>query len=141
MPDGMRLHASAVSYEGRGVLILGASGSGKSALALHLMAFGAHLIADDQTQLDRVDEVVRLSAPASIAGLIEARGTGLLRADAAPAPLHLVIDLDQSEANRLPDAHTASFLGKTFPCLHKVDTPTWPFAVLQYLKGGRKDPE
>ena len=40
-PDGEILHASCVAVAGRGLLIAGASGSGKSALALDLMAFGA----------------------------------------------------------------------------------------------------
>ncbi|MEL7131646.1 MAG: hypothetical protein AAGK77_04455 [Pseudomonadota bacterium] len=140
--DRMRLHASAVSYDGQGVLILGGSGSGKSSLALQLMAFGAQLIADDQTQLARAGDDVHLSTPDHIAGLIEARGVGLLRAEAVElAPLRLVLDLDQLETKRLPDIHHVAYLGKSFPCLHKVDNPTWPFAVLQYLKSGRKDPE
>jgi len=44
------IHASCVAVDGKGLLITGASGSGKSALALQLMAFGAHLIADDRVK-------------------------------------------------------------------------------------------
>ena len=40
-PETINLHASAVALDGRGALILGASGSGKSGLALRLMALGA----------------------------------------------------------------------------------------------------
>ena len=43
------LHATTVALAGQGVLILGPSGSGKSGLALQLMAMGAELVADDRT--------------------------------------------------------------------------------------------
>lgn len=137
----MRLHASAVIAHERGVLIIGASGSGKSSLALQLMALGATLVSDDQTMLSRVDEMVHMTAPESIAGLIEARGVGILRARNTGARLHLVVDMDQAETKRLPDAHSKTILGQTLPCLHKVDSPAWPSAVMQYLKGGLKYPE
>jgi HPr kinase/phosphorylase len=42
------VHGSVVSLAGRGMLILGASGSGKSALALRLIGRGAALVADDR---------------------------------------------------------------------------------------------
>ena len=72
----MRLHASAVALDGRGVLITGAAGSGKSSLALTLMAYGAVLISDDQTELSRVGDTIWARAPETISGLIEARGAG-----------------------------------------------------------------
>lgn len=137
----MRLHSSAVAFKGLGVLILGASGSGKSALALHLMALGADLVADDQTELDLVNGTIWMRAPDRIAGLIEARGVGILKAKPTVAPLYLVVDLDVTETSRLPDKHVKEFLGQTVPCLHKVDSDAWPFAILQYLKDGRSDPE
>lgn len=141
MPSSVRLHASAVAFEGRGVLILGASGSGKSSLAMHLMKMGATLVADDQTDLAVQNGDVFMHAPDSIAGLIEVRGVGLLNAEASAAPLHLIIDLDTVETKRLPDPHDKTILGKTFPCLHKVDNSVWPFAIIQYLTGGRRNPE
>ena len=45
------LNASCVAWQGRGALILGRSGAGKSALALQLMALGADLVSDDRTEL------------------------------------------------------------------------------------------
>jgi hypothetical protein len=49
---GLALHASAVSFEGRGVLVLGESGSGKSTAAATLCTrHGAALLADDATLL------------------------------------------------------------------------------------------
>ncbi len=64
-------HASCVAYGGRGVLILGASGRGKSALALRLMALGAVLVADDRTDLCREGDSVMARAPDAIKGMIE----------------------------------------------------------------------
>jgi len=51
------LHASCVCLEGRAVLIRGASGSGKSGLALQLIALGAALVADDRTVAELYDMI------------------------------------------------------------------------------------
>ncbi|WP_299551962.1 serine kinase [uncultured Tateyamaria sp.] len=123
------------------MLIIGASGSGKSGLALQLMGLGAMLVSDDQTNLTLVNDAIQMTAPDSIAGLVEARGIGILRADVTVASLHLVIDMDQVETNRLPDLHTKTVMGQPLPCLHKVNSPAWPSAVMQYLKGGLRYPE
>ena len=53
------VHASCVARDGRAVLIRGASGSGKSGLALQLMALGAGLVADDRTRLWREGDIFR----------------------------------------------------------------------------------
>ncbi len=138
----LTVHGTCVAVAGRAALITGASGTGKSSLALQLMAFGARLVSDDQTLLARRGPQVIATAPAPLVGLIEARGIGLLRADAlAEAPLVVVVCLDQVERDRLPYAHYAEFCGQEFPCLHKVDSACFPAAIMQYLKAGRRDPE
>ena len=43
------IHASSVDINGKGVVILGKSGAGKSNLAIKLISMGAKLISDDQT--------------------------------------------------------------------------------------------
>lgn len=141
MPDTEIFHASSVALGGRGVLILGASGSGKSSLALHLMAFGATLISDDRTiATQATDKGVLLAAPAPIFGRIEARGVGLLRAEAAQnVPLALVVDLDTPEMERLPSHRLISVLGQDFPLLHNPGSLHFAHAILQYLKAGRSD--
>ena len=88
--------------DGRGVLILGPSGSGKSSLALRLIALGGVLIADDQVILVRQGTVLWAAPPAPLAGLIEARGVGLVRTCHAPGPIDLVVDLGRTETDRLP---------------------------------------
>tara|TARA_R110000744_G_scaffold148683_1_gene261746 strand:- start:516 stop:950 length:435 start_codon:yes stop_codon:yes gene_type:complete len=140
MPSGAAtatLHATAVAVDGRAALILGASGAGKSSLALQLMALGAVLVADDRTVVQRDGSHIVADVPDTLRGLIEARGVGILNATCAgPVPVSVVIDLDQTETQRLPAAHGHSLLDLTLPCLHKCDTPAWPAAIMQYLKAG-----
>ena len=50
------LHATAVAVAGRGLLIRGASGSGKSGLALEMMARGAQLVSDDRVIVSDRDD-------------------------------------------------------------------------------------
>lgn len=122
------------------MLIRGGSGSGKSALALAMMGFGAALVADDRVCLTRIAGQVIASAPQSIAGLIEARGVGILRADTlASAPVVLVADLDRAETDRLPHPRTTILLGCKLPLLFRVDAPHFAPALMQYLKAGRFD--
>ncbi|KCV82165.1 HPr serine kinase-like protein [Actibacterium atlanticum] len=132
------IHATCLALNGQGILLTGPSGSGKSALGLQLMAFGAHLIADDQTVLDLRGDQVFASAPPQIRGMIEARGVGILAAQAAPAtPVRLVIDMAQQEIDRLPQDRHTILLGQKITLLHKVTYDHFPAAILQYIKGGR----
>ena len=132
------LHASCVAWQGRGALILGQSGAGKSALALQLMAFGADLVSDDRTELMAEADVLTARAPATIQGLIEARGVGLMRVPFVPqAEIALVIDLDQPEPNRLPPQREITLLGISRPLVLAVSQPHFPAAILCYLKGSR----
>jgi len=136
----MRLHASCVALGNRGLLILGKSGSGKSSLALEFLALGAKLVSDDQTILKQVDGSPRAHAPDQLFGKIEARGIGILAADAQPsARVELAVDLDQIELDRIPKSRMINLLGLDIPLLHFVDTRSFPYGVLQYLKGGRVD--
>lgn len=135
---GGLLHASCVAIAGRGVLITGRSGSGKSALALDLISRGATLVSDDQTQLHARGDALWASAPATLRGLIEARGVGILKAHALEAAeVKLCVDLDQVEYERLPQWHTISRLGVTLPLLFNVPHPHFAPAILQYLTYGR----
>ncbi len=134
------VHASCVALDRRAVLLRGASGSGKSALALQLMALGAVLVADDRVILGLRDGAVAAWCPAPIRGRIEARGVGLLAAEtAARAIVHLVVDLDRQETDRLPPRRETTLLGQRIPLLHAVRSAHFPAAILQYLKGGRSD--
>jgi HPr kinase/phosphorylase len=137
---GLTLHASAVAIDGRGILILGASGTGKSALALQLMALGAQLIADDQTVLMRAGGVVNASCPAPLRGMIEARGLGLLAADTLDtAPLRLVVDLDRVETERLPARRQTELLGVAIDLVFGAQYRHFPYGIIQYARAGRRN--
>lgn len=136
------LHASCVAFEGRAVLILGASGSGKSSLALQLMGYGATLVADDRTELVRDGDQLIARAPAAIAGLIEARGLGILRADACEkATVCAIVTMDEIETERLPPKRCMDMLSVAVPVFRKGESPSFAAGVLQFLKGGALDPD
>ena len=132
-------HASAVSVGGRGLLIRGAAGRGKSSLALQMMALGARLVSDDRTVVRRERAQILLAAPEAIAGLIEARGIGLLHADIAPAVLHAVVDLDRDEPERLPPVRHTDVMGQSVVLLFGGRHVSFPAALMQYLKRQRAD--
>ncbi|MDF2367386.1 HPr kinase/phosphorylase [Sneathiella sp.] len=113
----IRCHASSVEIEGRGVLLRGPSGSGKSDLALRLVDGGGTLISDDYTEIHLRDGGVYLKAPAEIAGKIEVRGLGLMPLPAvSDIPLALVFDLmPYNQIDRAPAADVAVFDGIEIP--------------------------
>lgn len=138
--SGLLLHASTVSLDYRAVLIRGASGSGKSALALQLLALGAGLVADDRTCVHRREDELIASAPDSIRGKIEARGIGILSVSPAPpAPVCLIVDLDETESERLPPPRSETVLGLALPVLRNLPFAHFPSAILVYLQGNRVD--
>lgn len=117
----MQLHASAVAVEGRGCLIVGPPGSGKSTLAVEIIALGGVLVADDRIELATEHGKIRMSAPSTIAGLIEARGCGLIRMPHTEAQLALVVDLERAAPERLPRRETRDLLGFTCPVIFGKD--------------------
>lgn len=137
-PDANPLHASCVAVDGRGVLILGPSGSGKSALALQLMAHGARLVADDRCLvLSRHGRLVATCPPA-LSGLIEARRIGILRADPLPeAELVLAVDLGQDEGERLPPRRTHALHGIALDLVLGPVSAHLGHSLLQHLRCGR----
>jgi HPr kinase/phosphorylase len=107
------LHATCVQLGGVGVVLLGASGVGKSDLALRLIDRGALLVADDQVRVEATPTGL-LGRPAdNLAGLLEVRGLGILRLPyCAASPLGLVVELDAAAAApRLPEPSTYPILG------------------------------
>ncbi len=98
--SGNGLHATAVVYGESGVMILGASGSGTSALALALLPrarttgrFGA-LIGDDRIWVRAADGRLIASGAPHMAGLIERRAAGVQAAPSEPvAVIRLVVEL------------------------------------------------
>ncbi|GAA6199634.1 serine kinase [Aquicoccus sp. SU-CL01552] len=138
-PPDTILHASCVALAGRGLLIAGASGRGKSSLALRMMALGATLVADDRVALRRSGDAVLAAAPPAISGMVEARGLGLLHADpTGPIPVFALLDLDRDETDRLPPARHRDLLGRPVILLFRVEAPHFPAALVQFLKTGQR---
>jgi HPr kinase/phosphorylase len=100
-PDPVEsIHASAIVVGEAGVLIRGPSGSGKSSLALALLALArdqgifASLVGDDRVSVLRSHHRIVASGARNILGLIERRGVGILTAPVeSRVVLRLVIDL------------------------------------------------
>src|SRR5579863_3879912 len=100
------VHASAVLVGARAVLIRGPSGSGKSKLARELIEGArsngllfARLVGDDRVHLEAVNGRLLVRPAATLAGLIEVRGIGVLRVVHEPAAIvGLVVDLDAADA-------------------------------------------
>jgi HPr kinase/phosphorylase len=132
---GQIIHATTVCVEGRALVILGSSGSGKSSLALQLMAYGAMLVADDRTQLVSGPSGLLATCPSAIKGMVEARGIGILKVPfVEDVPVHLAVDLEQTAFERLPQDSSIKLLGHSVPCLHKSDSPHFAAALLLSLK-------
>lgn len=113
----IRVHGTSLAVHGIGVLLRGASGAGKSDLALRLIDRGACLVADDQTILQRVGQSLFASPPEPIAGVIEIRGIGVFRlSHANGVALGAVVDLVEASAlARLPEPDCVEFLGVRLP--------------------------
>ena len=103
MSDPSNIHASCVAIGNKGILLLGKSGVGKSDLALRLIDGGAKLVADDRTILFAKSGALHARAPASIRGLLEIRGAGIIELPTRDqVRLALVVMLGR-EGPRLPE--------------------------------------
>ncbi len=131
-------HATTVAIGDAGVLITGPAGSGKSALALQLMALGAQLVADDQTCLATTNAGILASAPRMLRGLIEARFVGILTAPVRDSvTLRLVVDLGQVEASRLPPRRTIRVNGRVIDLVFGHPSAHFSSSLVCYVAGGR----
>ena len=111
------VHATAVALDGRAVLLVGPSGSGKSDLALRLIDRGWRLVADDRVVLVARDGLLWASAPPALAGLIEVREVGIVAEPAcAAAMVVLVVDL-LAAPDRLPERFSRTLEGVTIPAI------------------------
>lgn len=104
------VHGTAIVVDGTGLLFIGPSGSGKSALAFDCLAeaslrgLSAALVSDDQVFLSRRNERTFGQRPAAIQGLIELRYSGIVVLDSIEeAELHFVISpVVSADSPRLP---------------------------------------
>ena len=113
------LHASAVRLKAGGVLLLGAAGSGKSSLAMHLIdQYGGQLIADDRVELTVSDARLRAAPPENLAGMLELRGLGIVTLAYCAAPLDLAVELvARADVPRLAEPFFFTHQTSKLPCI------------------------
>ena len=128
MPASDRIHATCIALAGKGVLLLGEPGSGKSDLALRFIDRGAKLVADDQVELELAAGKILASAPERLRGLLEVRGVGIMTLPFFPSvPVALAVQLnDRVAIERLPQPQFFGCLGVQVPLLslHAFDAST-----------------
>ncbi|MYE00047.1 MAG: serine/threonine protein kinase [Alphaproteobacteria bacterium] len=107
----MQVHASCIAFEGKGALLRGPPGAGKSDLALRAIEAGARLVADDLVALALSGDRVWASPLPQADGRLEVRGVGIVRLPALDgAELVLLADLTPPE--RLPEPGFEFVLGR-----------------------------
>ena len=114
----VNMHGTAVSIVGEGVLIVGASGSGKSDLALRLIDRGAILISDDRVIVEFVEGKPFLRTAPNIENLIEMRGIGIVTMPSVTGiKLRLVIDLEAKVPRFIDTFASYDVAGFVVPCV------------------------
>lgn len=116
------IHAVALAAGDLGLLVLGGSGGGKSLLAGRMLAgwpfAPVRLVADDRVILRRAGGRVVARPHPAIAGRLELRGFGIVRAPALDAVvLRAVLRLTRQPAERLPDPEQCEVAGVSLPAI------------------------
>lgn len=124
------------------MLLLGESGSGKSDLALRLIHAGATLIGDDQVELTRRGAGLSVSPVASLKGLLEVFGLGIIEMPyVRSSTVKLCVELVGRESiERLPLPQKIRMHGVSLPLLklHAFDVSAVEkiFSAWKALHGG-----
>ena len=120
--SGALHQATCVAIGGRGVLIEGAPGSGKSSLALALIDRGAVLVGDDGVLLEASEgRLLAVPVPAT-AGKLEVRNLGLLDfPTVSGVPVALVAVLDAGAERWIEAADSCERSGVKLPLVR-----LWP---------------
>lgn len=127
----MALHQfTCVALNGRAMLIAGASGMGKSSLALAMIDRGAVLVGDDGVELDlREGRLFTSPAPAT-RGLIEVRGVGLLPMPVVEdVPVALLLRLTRDAPRYVEEAPREMVMGAFLPVI-----ALWPDSPVLALR-------
>lgn len=117
--------ATCVALAGRGVLIEGAPGTGKSSLALALIDRGATLVGDDGVVLSTREGCLVAAPHPEIYGKLEVRNVGLVDMPVLAAiPVGLVIRLDAGAPRFIDAPETVHLEGIALPQVRLFpDTP------------------
>lgn len=135
----LNIHAACIDIKNKGVLFLGASGSGKSDMALRLIAgYQAKLVADDRVDISLIQGKIVASAPVVLKGLLEVRGIGLVKIKPQPqTTIDLVVELTSSGLERMPEAAFYELCGIKLPLVKinpfEISAPAKVLAALSLL--------
>ncbi|MDE2435631.1 MAG: HPr kinase/phosphatase C-terminal domain-containing protein [Sphingomonadales bacterium] len=119
-----------VCVAGRGIVIEGPPGSGKSSLALALIDRGATLVGDDGVEIDVREGRAIAAPPPHTAGLIEVRNVGLVSLQTARnAPIALVVRLDSEAPRFVDEPEVTTIAGLQLPLIR-----LWPDSPVLALR-------
>ena len=98
------------------MLLTGPSGSGKSDLALRLIAHGWRLVADDYCEVWTSGGAAWATAPVRISGRMEVRGLGIVPSSPLKlARIVMIATCSQAPVERLPEPDTQIVAGLALP--------------------------
>ena len=152
--EPINIHGVAVAIGDIGLLILGESGSGKSALAARLIAdcpFGrVRIVADDRVIVGRAGARVLARPHPALAGRLEIRGLGIVDAPSLDAVvLRAAVRLGGEAPQRLPEEPFPPYrlLAVDLPCAplpmgeeaHTRFLTIWPYMRMGIAFGTKLD--
>ncbi len=122
--------AGCVACHGRGLLIEGAPGAGKSSLALALIDRGARLVGDDGVTLSVIGGRLIAAPPPQTRGLIEVRNLGILPMPVVETvPVALLLRLSHDAPRFVETAAVAVICGVAVPVI-----TLWPDSPVVALR-------
>lgn len=121
----MLVHATTIArpFQGRwiGALLLGASGTGKSDLALRAIRAGWRLVADDYSLVFASNGRLFARGPERLQGQMEVRHLGIAPVShVAFCELRLAVQCQVKDPERMPDPEVIRFADLALPCLRFV---------------------
>lgn len=125
--------ATCVALSGRGLMIEGPAGSGKSSLALALIDRGAVLIGDDSVLLEARGGALVAHPHPRTRGLLEVRNLGLVPCPVIEeTPIALLLQLDEAAPRYVEAAETVDRAGIALPLIR-----LWPGSPVLHLRAER----
>ncbi len=122
--------ATCVALRGRGVLIEGPPGSGKSSLALALIDRGAQLVGDDGVLLERRGQALFALPHPNTVGLLEVRNVGIIAYPSlAECPVAMVVALDHAAPRYIDRPEQTERAGIALPLVR-----LWPDSQVLALR-------
>ncbi len=115
------LHANSITFENKGLLLLGPSGSGKSDLCIRLIDKGWTLISDDYSNVWVKAGEMWAKPHENTSGKIEVRGLGIVDVPFCPKTqiMGLIYLVESSkEVERMPEIPLKLLMNVTLPYLN-----------------------